>query len=654
AKGRGVPVLSEQVAVPTSTFSEMMLALAVLDLPLQAGEHEVKQRDASYSMTAASPMIVFHKQIRAVPVSDARTPVLVGQNFFRHGDRIMVADGQTRDKYVTEEFLPGVVYGCQVVATNPTSAAQQLDLLVQIPEKAMPVLGSKRTVSIPVHLAPYASQKLEYSFYFPETGDFSHYPVHIARDEAAAGWADPFEFHVVERLSTIDTASWGYVSQWGTAAETLNFLEQHNVHQLDLGKIAWRMRDLAFFDQALDLLARRHAFHPVLWSYALHHNRLSRIQEYLRTRDATLRRFGDDVASTLTTVDPVERRWRQHLEYNPLVNARAHRLGDEHAILNDGLRNQYVRLLNVLRFKDALTDEDELDVAYYLMLQDRVAEGLAWFDKVDAERLPATLQIDYLRCYVAYYREQPHDASHIAQRYADYPVDKWRERFANVIAQAAEIGGGDVAASGRDEEDRKSRQDQLASSEPALEMKVESREVRFVYQNLNEVTVNYYEMDLEFLFSSNPFVESGSARFGVIKPNLVTHVRLPTRGDSHRFALPAQFAGRNVLVEAIGGGQRATQAYYANHLNVQIIQQYGRLQVRHARTNAPLSKVYVKVYAQTPNGAHFFKDGYTDLLGKFDYASLNTNDLGGVSEFAILIMSDEQGAVVKTAKPPQQ
>ena len=454
ADGGDAPFLSEHVAVPTSNFSEMMLALAVLDLPAKAGEHDTEQKEAAFAIEAASPTIVFHKQIQEAPVSDDKTPVLVGQNFFRHGDRFIEVDGEKRDKYVTDEFLRGVVYGCQVVVTNPTSATQKLDVLVQIPEKAMPVLGSKRTRSLPVQLGPYATQKLEYYFYFPKTGDFAHYPVHVARDETAAAWADPFKFHVVERLSKIDKASWDYISQWGTTAEVLAYMEQNNVHRIDLGKIAWRMRDLDFFDKALDLLARRHAFHPVLWSYGIHHNRLPRIQEYLRSNDAFLRRFGDYVACTLATVDPVERHWYQHLEYSPLVNARAHRLGRDRKIVNSAFRNQYIQLMNVLRYKADLTDEDELDVAYYLFLQDRVAEALAWFDKVDAKKLPSALQIDYLRCYVAFYRERPDDAERIAARYQDHPVDKWRERFANVISQAAEISGGDVAESGRDEDQR--------------------------------------------------------------------------------------------------------------------------------------------------------------------------------------------------------
>ncbi len=654
ANGKDGPFLSEHVAVPTSNFSEMMLALAVLDLPAKADEPEITTEDASLTLKAASPTIVFHKQIKEAPISDDKTPVLVGQNFFRNGDRYVQVDGEQRDKYVTEEFLPGVVYGCQVVVTNPTSATQKLDVLVQIPEKAMPVLGSERTRSLPVQLGPYATQKLEYYFYFPRTGDFAHYPVHVARDEALAAWAEPFTFHVVAQLSKIDTASWDYLSQWGTPAEVLNYLEQNNVHRIDLGRVAWRMRDIDYFDKTLDLLAKRHAYNPVLWSYAIYHNRLDRIQEYLRTNDGFLRRFGDRIDTTLATVDPVERHWIQHLEYSPLVNARAHRLGRERKIVNSAFREQYQRLLNVLRYKAELTDEDELDIVYYLLLQDRVAEGLAWFDKVDAKQLPTQLQIEYLRCYVAFYREQPREAERIAKRYAEYSVDKWRDRFADVLSQVGEIGGGEVAESGRDKDERERLQDQLASTEPALEMNVDGGRVKLTFQNLENVTVNYYEMDLEFLFSSNPFVESEADRFGVIKPNRSDVVALPKQGTTHALDIPNEFAGKNVLVEVLGSGRRAAQAYYANNLKVQLVEQYGRLEVRHAETNKPQSKVYVKVYARTSEGPRFFKDGYTDLRGKFDYTSLNTDDMGNVTEFAVLVMSREHGAVVLTAKPPQQ
>ena len=47
----------------------------------------------------------------------------------------------------------------------------------------------------------------------------------------------------------------------------------------------------------------------------------------------------------------------------------------------------------------------------------------------------------------------------------------------------------------------------------------------------------------------------------------------------------------------------------------------------------------------------FHKDGFTDLRGRFDYASLNTG-LDGIDSFAILVLSDKEGALVIEAKPP--
>ena len=81
-----------------------------------------------------------------------------------------------------------------------------------------------------------------------------------------------------------------------------------------------------------------------------------------------------------------------------------------------------------------------------------------------------------------------------------------------------------------------------------------------------------------------------------------------------------------------------------------------RTQVKVAsdKSGNPLPKVYVKVYARMKDGqVQFYKDGYTDLRGRFDYTSLNTNELEGVERFSILIMSEDAGAVVREAAPPK-
>jgi hypothetical protein len=61
--------------------------------------------------------------------------------------------------------------------------------------------------------------------------------------------------------------------------------------------------------------------------------------------------------------------------------------------------------------------------------------------------------------------------------------------------------------------------------------------------------------------------------------------------------------------------------------------------VTHSGTGQPLAKVYVKAYAQMQDGSvRFFKDGYTDLRGRFEYTSLSTNELDFAQKFSLLIL----------------
>ena len=86
----------------------------------------------------------------------------------------------------------------------------------------------------------------------------------------------------------------------------------------------------------------------------------------------------------------------------------------------------------------------------------------------------------------------------------------------------------------------------------------------------------------------------------------------------------------------------------------------------------------MKVYARLNNGTvRFYKDGYTDLRGRFDYASLNGGggqpqpgpaeaapkngldyqmlkpaELGNVEKLSILILSETNGAATREVKPP--
>ena len=657
--------LSTNLAEAGRNFSEMMLALGVLDLPFEPAKLDVAHKDGKLSFTAPGSMVVFHRETNEAALDPAKTPILVSQNFFRASDRYTYVDNEKSDKYVAGEFLTHVVYGCQVVVTNPTSSRQKLDVLLQIPQGALPVNNGLYTRGIHTDVDPFQSKAIEYYFYFPSpSGEaaFTHYPVHVARNEKVIARTDAVPFKVVDTPSTVDTTSWDYISQNGTTDQVLQYLKDNNIDRLNLDKIAWRMKDADFFKTVTDLLAARHVYSATLWSYGIKNNHVSAIREYLQKTDAISANVGSFIDCKLLTLDPVVRRSYQFLEYSPLINARAHKMGRQRQIVNDREFAQYENLLAVERYRPTMDNNDLLSITYYLLLQDRIDEAKTFFAKVDASKLTTQLQYDYFTTYLDFYTDSHKTARSIITKYKDYPVDRWRELFVSAGVQLDEIDANSAAGATTrvattlvSPNDRNQQQGALAATAPNLDFKVESRKITVNYQNLTEARVNYYKMDIELMFSQNPFLGRFGGQFSSIHPNDTATLKLDPAKPSLTFDLPAAFANSNVMIEITSAGVTRTQAYYPNSLNLQLVETYGQLKVASEKSNAPLSKVYVKVYARKKNGqVEYYKDGYTDLRGRFEYASLSTNDLDNVDRFAILVLSDTEGAVVREVAPPKQ
>jgi hypothetical protein len=647
------PFLSRHAAEAARSFPEMMLALAVLDLPFEPGEHKTQLDQARFTVRAASRLLAYSKQIREAQPAAERTPILVTQNLYRHNDRYIEEDGGRRDKFVTGELLKQTVYGCQVVVTNPTSSRQKLDVLLQIPIGAMPVAAARHTRSVQVTLEPYHTWTADYLFYFPRAGSFAHYPAHVARDEQLIAFAEARTLAVLDAPTTIDLTSWDALSQHGTPEQVLERLREANLGRIQLDKIAWRMRDKAFFEKTIALLEERHAYDGTLWSYAIHHDVPSAAREYLKGRDDFVAACGAALDSPLLTIDPVERRSYEHLEYAPLVNARAHRLGKSRQILNNRFFEQYTRLMTVLCYRPALDAEDLLGVSYYLALQDRIEESGAYCAQVKPETIASKLQRDYLETYLSFSTENLGRARARAQEYASYPVDRWRDHFATVASQLDEIEGKSPAAGGSS--DRDASEARLTTTEPALEIEVEADRVTLRYQNLAECRISYYLMDIELLFSRNPFVGEYSGQFSYVRPNASEVLKLDPASAVHSFPLPERLRSSNVLIEAAGAGIRRAKARFSSAMALQTIEPRAQLRVADAASGASISKAYVKVYAKMSDGSvRFYKDGYTDLRGRFDYGSLSTDELDHVSRFAILAISPQHGALVREAPPPKR
>lgn len=654
AEAGGERFVSSSFSLATRNTTEMLLALAFLDLPFESAEHGVEVEGRGVRMTAASPMYLALEDIRSAAPKEGSPEVLVGQDFFLPEQRTTVVDGVERERYVAGEFLTGRPYGCRVVVTNPSSSSIDLQVLLQIPEGAIPLENSFATKGIPVVIGPYGTQAREMLFYFPEPGTFIDYPVHAGKDDVLLGAADAVTLTVVDELTTEDTDSWEWISQNADLPSLLNYLGQSNPRTIDLSQIAWRMSDRASFDAIRVELSRRNVFHPTLWQYAVKHRASDATAEYLGMNGEMLSRVGESFTSPLLTVEPRKRASYEHLAYEPLVNGRTFAFGGERRILNNEFAAQYMGFLRTLTLQPQISDEERMELSYYLLLQDRTGEALAAFDRIDRGRIPTQVQYDYMSAYMAFFRGEVAEARSLAESYADHPVERWRSRFQNVLAQADEIEGrgpGDVV----DEDDRNQTQGARAGNEPVLGVSIEDGRVVVDYERIGEIEVRYHRMDIEFLFSNSPFVRGDEGAFGLVQPNLSERIALGADGARHTFDLPAGFEAANVIVEVRGAGLAKRATYFAGDLVVQGMERYGQVKIIDGGTRKALPKTYVKVYAKLANGqVRFHKDGYTDLRGRFDYVSLSGVEGPEVERYAVLVMNEGAGAKIEELSPPSR
>ncbi|MBF0409081.1 MAG: hypothetical protein HQM10_17165 [Candidatus Riflebacteria bacterium] len=651
-RDRNVAFISENIGEASGNFTEMMFALSVLDLPFKSTEHKVDFDKIAMKFQSLTPSIIFHREIKPSDKIEKTQTILTSQNFFLMSDRYRYENNERLDKFITEEFQINRVYGCQVTLTNPSSARRKVDLLMQIPAGSLPVMNGFVTKSVHLQLDPYSTKTFEYYFYFPQAGTYMQYPVHVSGNEKILAFSDPFKFIVVDTPTKVDDTSWDYISQNADDKALLKYLDENNINRLDLEKIAFRMKDPEMFKKIIQLLDSRHVFNPVLWSYSVFHNQPGIICEYLKHQPFA-QNCGSSLDCLLLKLDPVARHVYEHKEYLPLVNARVYQLGKKRKILNQQFFDQYKQLLSDIKFHAKLSDHDRMAVTYYMFLQDRVEDAMNYFNAVTDAGIKSGIQYKYFKCCFAFMQEKIQEAVEIASKLTDYKVDKWRDLFRDVIAQAEETSG--KAGKITDQQDRDQAMANLADTEPLLNLAVESGKIEVGYKNIDSVTLNFYIMDIELLFSKNPFVQEVSGQFSIIQPNETLQISLPAGKASCTVEIPETLKNRNIFVEAVSLSTRKTASYYPNTMDVQVLENYGQVKVVEKSSGKCIQKAYIKVFARMNDGSvNFYKDGYTDIRGRFDYTSLSTNELDNVQKFSILIITDRNGSLVREANPPKR
>ena len=568
AAHQGGRFLSPHVVDAAAGLSAAMAALALIELPFAAAPHAITADGLGATVRAGSDAIAAVVEVAPVP-GPPNQQILIGQSYFRADDRWAWDGAEQIEKYVTGELVVGVVYACQIVVTNPTSRTQALAVLHQIPVGAVAVGGAIATATTLTRLEPYQSTTVEYRFYFPHAGAFDHYGAQVTR----AGGAEPTLLAAVapRRLAVVavptehDATSWPHLAQRGSLDEVCGFLARENLGRVDLAQAAWRCRDRAAFTRLTDTLAARGAFDATLWSYAIAHRDRARAAEWLAALGPGVGDVGPVLASPLLVWEPVERVSYQHLEYAPLVNARAHRLGDRRTILNDGLAAQWRRFLEQLAHRAAPRAEDHLAAAHYLFAMDRPDDALAQLARGDDDRAGVDVQRAYLAAFGALVAGDLATAGARIAPHLEHPVDRWRSRFTALAALLADAAGTSPAtdAAPADRDNREQVLAAAARATPTLAIRVDGDAVVLDHAAITAVELRYYRMELELLFSRQPFFGTDKSRFGFIAPGHVDAVPLGA-GPSTRWPLPDALRRHSVVIEAVGAGVRASTTHFAH------------------------------------------------------------------------------------------
>ncbi|KAG0012343.1 hypothetical protein BGZ82_002635, partial [Podila clonocystis] len=427
----------------------------------------------------------------------------------------------------------------------------------------------------------------------------------------------------------------------------------------------------------------------------------------------------------------------QYLEYFPLVNSRAHKANREATISNDQFKKQYTRFLDLLSRKPRHEVDDLLVLIVYLLAQDRIQEAKTKFSELStligsssAATKSQRLQYDYLRAYLSLCVEVHGNVGastiggslsldlegvlQILAKYRNYPIERWNRLFKDMQAYVDEIiqsnnaeaitttsttpaapsstatavdsatTPSDSASMDVDED----KDEPLGSDVPVtVDFKIGSDSVVAVrHRGVYEVTVEYYSIEAETMFSSAPLTfsdqgeseqnnSSGSSSsssdastnsYRLVKPNGIdTHVVKRAVANDGLLMIPIlpQYLNTNVMVSVSTSPPAASKswkAYYSQTILVQSLEQTGTIKVISKTDGRPIRGGYVKVYAEMNEGyknTSFWKDGYTDLVGRFAYAQVsagaeNGGGLADVKRFVVFVDGGKEGCVVKVVPVP--
>jgi hypothetical protein len=664
--GEGKPFLSENFIYAVENLSVMLFALAVEDLPFEKKLHSSETNSNKLTLKAASNCMVFSKEIQEKGDEKLDLDILISQRFYDPFDRYIVSsDGHTKMLKNVTEFLVGKIYLSRVAITNSSETRHEINLVTEIPQGSVPVISLEYMKSTTLTIEPLSTDVQEFFFYFPREGTFTCYPASINKDGCLVTTATGVDtLKVVRTRQMPELKTITDILSMGNKNDILQFLEKENLHNADIfqfSNIYWLLDDEQFYNSVISLLKKKFIYDETVWSFSIKHGDYASFVEYLNNsyyKSNSITFNNDEIMFVNTPILTVDK--FVFKEYNPLINPRVHDIGEfKHNILNRDFKATYLTFLKYLFQKTFLTSQDYTYFCTYLLLQDRIDDCLAIYPHIKAEEisLDMKMQYDYLTAYLDLYTDYPKfaKAREICSLYLTYPVFTWRNRFVDLLNQISEFDGETELLEKQTDETDADKNERQAKKEEYISSELSGKGVKVTSKNITAFTIKFYKVDLEIMFSQDPFLSVDKNDYSYVTPNHIIDqkIEMNTEYSTEIVPIPEHLSSNNLIIQISSGALSENLTYFPTSMKIFIVKNFGQIKVTSEDLGKPLSNVYIKCFAKKNNGSvTFYKDGYTDLRGTFEYTSVHSSDFQDVQDFSILVYSDKFGALIKQTKPP--
>ncbi|OUM70182.1 hypothetical protein PIROE2DRAFT_68451 [Piromyces sp. E2] len=707
ANAQGEVLSKNFLSILDNSFTELIFACAVMNLPLISKDNqEVTINAQTYKINTKSNIIVLFKQLMESEFKKNDAIFCLRSYFDVEKENLSNDDDENSSKVNPSDFEPGKIYGCEIIITNVSVSTKFLDVLYQIPNGAICVKSCKKTNIEQIKLNKYSSKNIKFYFYFPKVGEYKHIPVYISYKEKHVIAVSPETTITVaiKNPEGKEYTSWIDVANYSKNEDVLKWLKNDPVSIEQLRHAYWRLKDKDFFNSVIELYKNVCEYDDTLWSYGLYHNDVDITIEYLMNNNKYLNTY-EFIYFTCKefVIDKIESTEFTLLDYYPLINKRVHKLHEENGskmISNQDFSDYYDDLLIYLFHKPikTYTSRDYLQLTCALLLQDRITDGIIIFNIfekrflnkniIKSDSLNGLIQRDYIASYLDFYNEGYINEHHnkklkIARersvKYDNYPIKNWNNMFSEIIQSIKYLDDNGEVINIDDIEDKDNKTikvNNIIDNTPSLNMSIINETILIDYKNLSECKICYYPVDFEMQFSVQPFIisenvnnqinEEKKSNVTFTMPKDVDIIKLPVDKQSIEVPINKNYIHQHAIVEVQGGHDYFIKnkcIYQPSKLSIQMNENLGIIRVFKPNADSDNKDkqyviapgVYIKVYSKNKDGKiSFWKDGYTDLLGRFDYVTVSSNnDILNIEKFSILILFNDTMGEIKEVKPPK-